>query len=340
MSGPKPKVVFRTDRLTVTRVKSTTGNRVRTFVHDKTNITPVRAKEGRIIDDLLNLLPASAWRSKFAARIKAATRRVVDDVTKSAKGPLRERLKALTDFERVGLVRAATRARLGTKGREGAVSRADGLIREMDFWHEFDSSNRTARAKAVDKELRQKILDANKAAPNSRAWEEEVRYTRRAYTPGSSPAGLPPGEVGDLIAYTLSKDKKPQRIWIVMIGNAKGTSNALALASKGGWFKPWSEELLLDEFLGQPDFDLERIPEFGIEIPGLGKFKPEEIKVGPRSTLRIGVVPPDIAPGVRNQLENFANKKGDAQFRLWDSRIESKASRDAADNLVDIIEDN
>jgi hypothetical protein len=208
----------------------------------------------------------------------------------------------------------------------------------MDFWHEFDSSSRTPRAKIVHAELQQKILDFNKAAPNSQAFEEEVRYARRAYTPGSSPNGLPPGEVGDLIAYTISKDKKPPRIWIMMIGNAKGASNAVALASKGGWFKPWSDEIVIDEFLGQPDFDLERIPEFGIEIPAVGKFKPEEIKVGPKSTLRIGVVPPDISTAVRNQLENFAKFKSNAQFRLWDSRIPIVESRDAANNLVDIIE--
>jgi hypothetical protein len=338
MSGPKPKVIFRGDSLAVVRVKPKTGSRARMVLEEKGKVTPVRARDGKILDDILNLLPAAAWRSKFALLIKASTRRVVDNVAKFAKGPHKARLAALTDFERVALLRSATRARLGAKGRGGAVSRADGLLREMDFWHEFDSSSRTPRAAAVHAELQRSIADFNKAAPASQAFEEEVRYARRAYTPGSSPKGLPPGEVGDLIAYTLSKNKKPTRIWIMMIGNAKGATNAVALASKGGWYKPRSEELLLDEFLGQPDFDLERIPEFGIELPGVGQFMPDEIKVGPQSTLRIGVVPPDISTAVRNQLENFAKFKSKAQFRLWDSRIPGAESRKAAENLVDIIE--
>jgi len=340
MSGPKSKVVFRSDKLTVTHVRSKTAKRARKFLEEKGKVTPVKAKDGKILDDLLNLLPASAWRSKFAKTIKAATRRVVDEVARSAKGPLKARLAALTDFERVGLLRSATRARSGPKGREGAVNRADGLLREMDFWHEFDSSNPTLRAKLVDAELQNRIVAFNKSAVDSQAFEENVRYARRAYTPGSSPKGLPPGEVGDLVAYTISKNKKPPRIWILMIGNAKGASNAVELASKGGWFKPWSGEIVIDEFLGQPDFDLERIPEFGIEIPGVGTFKPDEIKVGPRSTLRIGVIPPDVSIGVRNNLENFAKYRSNAEFRLWDSRIPSAESRDAANNLVDIIEGN
>ena len=338
MSGPKRKVVFRTEKLTVVRIKEKTGQRVRTFAEQKGKVTLIRSKEGKVLDDLLNLLPASAWRTKFAKLIKSAAQTAVRDLTKLAKGPLKTRLNELDDAERIWLVRSVTRTRMGSDGRKGAIDHADGLLREMDFWHEFDSASRTARAKVAHEDLKKKIVDFNKANPNSKAWEEEVRYVRRAYTPGSSPKGLPPGEVGDLIAYTLSKNKKPEQIWIVMIGNAKGTSNAVALASKGGWFKPWSGEIVVGEFLGQADFDLERIPEFGIEIPGVGTFKPDDIKVGPRSTLRIGVVPPDISPSVRNQLDNFAKYKSKEEFRLWDSRIPSKDSRDAADNLVDIVE--
>jgi hypothetical protein len=95
------------------------------------------------------------------------------------------------------------------------------------------------------------------------------------------------------------------------------------------------------EFLGQADFDLERIPEFGLEIPGHGRFAPDRIRVGPKSTLRVGVVPPDISQAVRNRLENFANQsnKSETQFLLWDSRITSKESREAADELINILED-
>lgn len=335
VSGSNPKVVFRTEKLTILRVRGNTALRVRTFVKEKGKIDIVAARDGKILDDLANILPAAAWRSKFAARIKAAANNVVNKLLKQARGPLKKRLNELNDAERVGLVRSATRARLGEAGRDGAVNRADGLLREIDFWHEFEPGTRTARAEKVETELRKRVRDHNKTSPDE--WEEEIQYARRAYTPGSSPKGLPPGEVGDLIAFVYSK-KKSKRIWIMMIGNAKGASNAVALASRGGWFKPWSGEIVPGEFLGQPDYDLERIPEFGIDIPGHGQFKPDQIKVGPRSTLRIGVVPPDISTAVRKMLEDFAKFRSKAEFRLWDSRIPSAESRDAAGQIVDIIE--
>lgn len=92
------------------------------------------------------------------------------------------------------------------------------------------------------------------------------------------------------------------------------------------------------EFLGQADFDLEGIPESGVEIPGHGRFNPDQIKVGPRSTLCLGVVPPDIQIAVRNQGENYAKYKSKAQFLLGDSRLPSKETREAAEQMVDIIE--
>ncbi|HHT9104252.1 MAG TPA: hypothetical protein ACFYD7_00060 [Candidatus Wujingus californicus] len=340
MSGPRAKVVFRTENLTVVRVREKTGNRVRTFVQQKAKLTLVKSKDGKVLDDLLGMLPAAAWRSKFAARIKAATLSVVDKIRKGTSGPLKKRLGELDDAERVRLVRAASRARLTSKGHIGAVNRADGLMRELDFWHELEPVTRTPRGKALDTELRNRVIDFNKGVPENEVWEESVQYFRRAYTPGSSPKGLPPGEVGDVIAATFSKKKKPPRVWLLMIGNAKGASNAVELSSKEGWFKPWSGEIVEGEFLGQPDFDLERIPEFGMEIPGVGTFKPDQIKVGPRSTLRIGVVPPDISQAVRNHLDNFAKYKSKAEFRIWESRIPSKESREASEKLVDLIEES
>jgi len=336
MSGSKPKVIFRTKRLSVFTVRGKARKRLRTFIVEKGKVELVPVRDAKVLDDLANILPTASWKTKFAARIKAVSGGIIAKLAKAAPPALKKRLAELGGAELVGLVRSANRARLGKAGRGGAVNRADGLMREIDFWHEFEPGTKTPRAKKVEIELVDRVRNHNKNFLEE--WEEKIQFVRRAYTPGSSPEGLPPGEVGDLIAFVFSKKQKPKRIWIMMIGNAKGATNAVDLESKGGWFKPWSGEIVEGEFLGQADFDLERIPEFGLDIPGYGQFKTDQIRVGPRSTLRIGVVPPDISSKVRNGLENFASKKGKDEFRLWDSRIPSKDTRVAAEQLVDIIE--
>jgi hypothetical protein len=54
--------------------------------------------------------------------------------------------------------------------------------------------------------------------------------------------------------------------------------------------------------------------------------------------LCLGVVPPDIQIAVRNQGENYAKYKSKAQFLRRDSRPPSKETREAAEQMVDIIE--
>lgn len=332
----KRTIVFKSKNLTVVRVKGKSRQRMYAYLRDKVKI-PVGVRDARILDDLANVLPLAAWKTKFAASIKTATRDVLAKLQKVVRPTLKKRLAEMGDAERVGLLRKAARTRMIAKTRAAAVDRVDGLFREIDLWHEFENAPKTARADQVEKTLLSRITAHNSNATEQ--WEEQIRYARRAFTPGSSPKGLPPGEVGDLIAIVYSKKKNPQRIWVMMVGNAKGTSNSIALASKGGWHNRPDDIVITDEFLGQPDFDLERIPEFGLEIPGHGTFGAEQIRVGPRSTLRIGVVPPDIAPGARNHIENFAKNKSKEEFLLWDSRIPSKESREAAEALLDIVEE-
>jgi hypothetical protein len=337
MSGtPRPKAIFRTKRFTLFRVKGEARQRVRFFIKEKAKVDVVPARDVKVLDDVANLLPGVAWRTKFAVRIKAAIDDIVARLARSARGPLKERLKDMGDSERAVLIRTATRAELGKAGRMGAVNRVDGLLREIDLWHEFEPATRTARAASLERELVERVRQHN--AGNAEQWQEKVQYARRAYTPGSAPKNLPPGEVGDLIAFVYGKKKGSTRIWILMIGNAKGSSNAIELASKEGWFKPWSGEYVEGEFLGQGDFDLERIPEFGLDIPGHGTFTPDQIRVGPRSTMRLGVIPPDVSQAVRQKVENFAKLKSDAAFKLWDSRIPKSESSSAADQLVTIVE--
>jgi hypothetical protein len=338
LNAPRPKVVFRTPRLVVTRLAGALRSRMRTVLTVNGKIEPVKSRDAKVLDDVARVLPAASWNTKFATLIKDASGRALTKLKTVTRGPLKRRLAELDASEQVVLVRAATRARQSGTDRTAAVNRVDGLIREVDFWHEFEPGRKTARAKEVEATLVARVEQHNKTSIEE--WETDINYARRAYTPGSSPKNLPPGEVGDFIAFVYSK-KSPKRIWILMIGNAKGASNAVALASKEGWYKPWSNEMVEGEFLGQADFDLERIPEFGLEIPGHGRFAPDRIRVGPKSTLRVGVVPPDISQAVRNRLENFANQsnKSETQFLLWDSRITSKESREAADELINILED-
>jgi hypothetical protein len=332
----RPKVVFKTRNLTVVRVKGKTRQRLFAYLRDKVKI-PVGLRDARILDDIANILPLAAWKTKFAASIKAATRDALGKLEKGARGSLKKRLSEMGDADRVGLLRKAARTRMIKKTRTAAVDRVDGLFREIDLWHEFEHAPKTSRAEQVEKKLLDRIA-AHNGSGAAEKWEEKIHYARRAFTPGSSPKGLPPGEVGDLIAIVYSKKKNPQRIWVMMVGNAKGATNSVALASKGGWYNRLDDVVVEGEFLGQPDFDLERIPEFGLEIPGHGSFGTDQIRVGSRSTLRIGVVPPDMPQGARNSVESFANNKSKEEFLLWDSRISSKESREAADLLLNIIE--
>lgn len=333
----KRTIVFKSKNLTVVSVKGKSRQRMYAYLRDKVKI-PVGLRDARILEDLANVLPLAAWKTKFAASIKVATRDALGKLEKIARPALKKRLAEMGDAERVGLLRKATRTRMIAKTRAAAVNRVDGLFREIDLWHEFEHTPKTPRADQVEKKLLSRVT-AHNSSGAAEQWEEKIHYARRAFTPGSSPKNLPPGEVGDLIAIVYSKKKNPQRIWVMMVGNAKGTSNSIALASKGGWHNRVEGTVIEGEFLGQPDFDLERIPEFGLEIPGHGTFGTDQIRVGPRSTLRIGVVPPDIAQGARNHIENFAKNKSKEEFLLWDSRIPGNESREAAEALLDIVEE-
>jgi hypothetical protein len=160
-------------------------------------------------------------------------------------------------------------------------------------------------------------------------WRGEILVIRGARSLGN---GL---QLGDYLIAVVDNPKNPQRIWVLAVVESKSKGNAIQIVSYKAFsgIPEWNVPAREGEFLGQPEFSVERMKEFGLDLSHatlegehdksvLRKWKPDEIRVrhergrdpAGQTTELIGAIPPDTEARDLDAIGNQARTKG---IQVW-----------------------